>query len=183
MLHSVWFFAVQNGYTAMVREIILSKKVPINMPDSYGGTALHVATFYRRSDILDLLLSEPDINVNASIGNSGLTPLMLAAQTIYHFEKDHKTSLPESIKKSMYSTLCDSTKIIIRKLLAAGASPYITDIYGYSAIQYAFILKQDKEICSLLKEKINKNNETHSINNKYFISGLSGSGRHRGYSF
>lgn len=71
--------ACQNGYLDIVKELLSSPRVDVNLKDQEGMTALHRACQKGNLDIIKELLSSPNININLK-DNSGTTAFYFAAE-------------------------------------------------------------------------------------------------------
>ncbi|MEZ0226061.1 MAG: ankyrin repeat domain-containing protein [Alphaproteobacteria bacterium] len=73
-----FFEAAMTGDVGELAYCLDNKKFSINVADSFGNTALHVAIQFRQGDAIKLLLRYgPDFDAQ---GKDGLTPLMLAME-------------------------------------------------------------------------------------------------------
>jgi len=77
-------WAAQVGDKEMTKKV-LRMRIPLNAMNHDGENALHLAINHRHEDIAELLIDEPDMNVNAPANgergtSSDVTPLMLAVE-------------------------------------------------------------------------------------------------------
>lgn len=73
-----FFEAAMTGDVGELAHCLDNKKFSINVADSFGNTALHIAIQFRQADAVKLLLRYgPDFEAQ---GKDGLTPLMLAME-------------------------------------------------------------------------------------------------------
>jgi ankyrin repeat protein len=66
------------GDPSVVGEICASHKVKVNLRDSDGYTALHIAAQHGHEDVVKRLLDIPDIEADAVAKDGVTTPLVLA---------------------------------------------------------------------------------------------------------
>ena len=59
-------------------ERLLARGAPVNWRDSAGWTALHIACFNNHVDVVKILTSQDNIDVNIQSNNNKYTPLHLA---------------------------------------------------------------------------------------------------------
>jgi len=59
----LWFESSRKGYIKTVQHFI-DKGIDVNLQSKYGSTALIIASFYGKNDVVKLLLQHPNIDVN-----------------------------------------------------------------------------------------------------------------------
>jgi len=97
-LMSPLMYAVQGGHTQVLHLLLQHPAVDVNMYSSLGYTALHIAAYSARVDVVERLVEHPDIQIDLpSATPSGVRPLEVA-----HVE---------------------AREDVIRALLKAGAAP------------------------------------------------------------
>ena len=76
---SALFYACDNGHSASVRELLSFPGIDLNVHHAKdGSTALHVITEHEDTEILELLVSHANININ-SVEDEGRTALIISA--------------------------------------------------------------------------------------------------------
>ncbi|OBZ87063.1 hypothetical protein A0J61_04893 [Choanephora cucurbitarum] len=107
--------ACRNDQDEMLEDVLKEPEVNVNYADPLGDTALHYAARFGSLTCLEILLSQPGIEVNSRNLKEGNTPLHLAVQ----YEEDPEVAL------SMVSALLD-----------AGADPRIKNKANSSVADY-----------------------------------------------
>ncbi|XP_046462731.1 uncharacterized protein LOC124208913 [Daphnia pulex] len=124
-------FAIRLDKTNMVKHLL---KDPINADPTtrdskFGWNALHVAVTYTlKTEIIDLLLAHPKVNVD-DVDGDGLAAL-------------HRAALVSNV-------------IAVKKLLEKGANPNIGDKWGYSPLHVAASFGKRTEIIDLILQAQN----------------------------
>lgn len=67
-----------------VAKLLIDLDANINEPDVLGASPLHRAAAQGRNNIVDLLLTQPHINVNPT-DSTGSTPLLVYTLNIYQY--------------------------------------------------------------------------------------------------
>lgn len=113
--HQVLSFVIENNSLDLVKHFI-SKGVDVNLIDGYKRTLLHNAVIYNKFDIVEYLVNNEGININAQ-DSSLYTPLLYAA------EKKHTDIAELLIKKLVEKDNTGSTLNIMGELNRVQKTP------------------------------------------------------------
>ena len=75
-------FAIRNGNLAAVKELLKHPGINVNYQSKHGENALFEAVSYKRKDIVDLLLSHPQCEVDL-VDQHDRTPFLVSCQYGY----------------------------------------------------------------------------------------------------
>lgn len=154
---SVWFNAARNNNTSEM-QLLLSKKVNVNLQNKEGMSALMIAVESNCVEIVNLLLDKSDINIcnynniNAlgiaiAQNNIKLVKLLIetgGAPVNCFLNKDNQTPLMLAIGQNQIE--------IADYLLQKGASLTAANQYGWTPLAYA-VYKKNWELVNLLINK------------------------------
>ena len=70
-------FAIRNGNLAAVKELLKHPAINVNYQSKHGENALFEAVSYKRKDIVDLLLSHPQCEVDL-VDQHDRTPFLVS---------------------------------------------------------------------------------------------------------
>lgn len=154
---NIIFDAVEKNQIDRIQSMI-EGGTDVNIQDVLRNTPMHMAAFYGREKVIDLLAKNGG-DVNA-VNQAGRTPLYSAVQA-NHLQAvqaliKHKANPNAKIGQSRETVLhlaCSSGRFqIAEALLEGGADPKVRDADGKTPGDYAKA-KGDKALVKLLKDK------------------------------
>ena len=141
--------AASSGDIVLVRHL-LAAGADLDARSYYGNTALMVAARRGHADIVDLLLAQPGIDINAKSGRYSLTALAAAAQNGHAAVVRQLLAAGADVDAKTYNgataliwAAAGGQAAMVRQLLAAGADLDARDNYGNTALEIAEVLHEE----------------------------------------
>ena len=152
---------VRNNKRTKVITTVESNECDVNERDSNGSTALHISCQLNHSQILQVLLSHKDINVNLSKYENGYSPFLMACDyTCYEsfclLIRDARVDVNLCNKYGYSPFICVCLREDIRfveVLLCFGRYVDVNkkNVYGRTALDFAKQYEREK-VVSLIEE-------------------------------
>jgi len=146
--------ASADGHCEVVKRF-LDLGVNVNIKSFFGGTPLHIASYYEYKDIVKLLI-KAGANPNARNRYSGGTPLHHASNYGHKYivklliKAGANPNIADNYGNTpLHDASCNGHKDIVKLLLKVGANPNVINEYGNTPLHLALI-KVYKEIVKLL---------------------------------
>ena len=167
VLDSLFYQSVLQGDGEKAK-LYLSKGADINAQDASGATLLHRAALYSNLNVAQWLLDR-GADINKQVGNTRITPLMLAAHQqdvpMCQFLVEHRAAL--STKDREGKTAADYAYNIgyialsnyLRNPKTKLQKPYLAELISsaadaFSRYDYNEAIRINKELCKRLKKEI-----------------------------
>lgn len=106
---SAFFRAVERGEPDPVRDALASDPALVLARDETGATALHVAAFHGRRDVVELLLAA-GAEINARDGTHGATP----AGWAIHYLRERGALLAIEIEDALFAMRREDVELLLR---------------------------------------------------------------------